>query len=228
MKVLDSSVAKLEGMEKSFSECFPYPSLSAASADFAGASTSAANEKVAKGVSLALDALASMSQDAQTLENFLHLHIPKMEDGNNFGVTVQLSSLKQLSEVQEAVTKHIDSLAGYANARAEALSKLSLPSSSTTVTKSSSKSTTDGKAEDKTSESTEEKSTESPASGPAYESRIAAVIAVDALYYSKAQRAFQAVMTLYIASLDFMDKNKEKLEKPKGSGGSHAGYSSMY
>jgi hypothetical protein len=29
-------------------------------------------------------------------------------------------------------------------------------------------------------------------------------------------------------SLDFMDKNKDKLEKPKGSGGSHSGYQSMY
>ena len=98
MKVLDSSLSKLEGMESSFSAAFPYPSPSAAAADFAVSATSASNEKVSSGVSLAMDALASMSQDAQTLENFLHLHIPKMEDGNNFGVTVQLALLKQLSD----------------------------------------------------------------------------------------------------------------------------------
>ena len=215
-------------METSFAAAFPYPSLSAASADFAGSVTIASNDKVSKCVSLALDALSSISQDSQALENFLRLHIPKMEDGNNFGVTVQLSLLKELADVQEAVAKHIDSLAGYAGARADALEKLKLPSSSKSVTKSSSITTTDGKKEDKVSETTEEKSSDSENSGPAYESRVASLVAVDTLYYSKAQRALQSVMTLYIASLDFMDKNMEKLEKPKGSGGSHSGFHSMY
>lgn len=228
MKVLDGSVSKLDSIETSFAAAFPYPSLSAASSDFGGSVTMSSNDKVSKCVSLALDALASMSQDAQTLENFLHLHIPKMEDGNNFGVTVQLSLLKQLSDVQEAVTKNLDSLAGYASARADALEKLKLPSSSKSVTKSSSITTTDGKKEEKVSESTEEKSSENENAGVIYESRIAAVVAVDTLYYSRAQRALQSVMTLYIGSLDFMQKNMDKLEKPKGSGGSHSGFASMY
>jgi hypothetical protein len=225
---MDSSIAKLDSLETAFAGAFPYPSLSAASADFSGSVTMASNDKVSKGVSLALDSLSSMSQDAQTMENFLHLHIPKMEDGNNFGVTVQLSLLKELSDVQEAITKHIDSLAGYANARADALDKLKLPSSSKSVTKSSSVTTTDGTKEDKVSDSTEEKSSENETSGPGYESRVAAVVAVDTLYYSKAQRALQSVMTLFIASLDFMNKNMDKLEMPKGSGGSHQGFHSMY
>lgn len=166
--------------------------------------------------------------DARSVEVFIHLHIPKMEDGNNFGVSVQLSMLKQLSEIQEAAGKAIDDLSGYANARAESLSKLSLPSASTSVTKSNSSTTTDGKKEEKTSETTEEKKSSSESSGPAFESRVAALVETDTLYYSKAQRAFQSVMTLYMGALDFMDKNKDKLEMPKGSGGSHSGYASMY
>ena len=214
-------------MESSFKTAFPYPSLSAASLEFGASATMALNEQVASCVSLALDALSSMSQDGQTLENFLNLHIPKMEDGNNFGVTVQLSALKQLSDLQAGVSKEIDSLAGYASARADALEKLKLPSSSKSVSKSTSVSTTDGKKEEKTTETTDEKSDES-FGGAVKESRIAAVVACDTLYYSKAQRAMQSVMSLYIASLDFMSKNMEKLEKPKGSGGSHSGFSSMY
>lgn len=215
-------------MEASFAGAFPYPSLSAASADFGGSVNLASNDKVSKCVTLALDAMSSMSQDVQTLENFLHLHIPKMEDGNNFGVTVQLALLKELSDVQEAVTKNIDSLAGYASARADALEKLKLPSASKSISKSTSVTTTDGTKEDKVTESTEEKSNESPLSGPTYESRIAAIVAVDTLYYAKAQRALQSVMTLFIAALDFLEKNMDKLEKPKGSGGSHSGFHSMY
>jgi hypothetical protein len=168
-----------------------------------------------------------MSQDAQTLENFLNLHIPKMEDGNNFGVTVQLTALKQVTDLQEAVTKQVDALAGYASARADALEKLKFPSSSKSVSKSTSVSITDGKKEEKITETTDEKSDES-SGGIVKDSRIAAVVACDTLYYSKAQRALQSVMSLYIASLDFMSKNMDKLEKPKGSGGSHSGFSSMY
>jgi hypothetical protein len=224
---LDSSVAKLDSMESSFKVAFPYPSLSAASADFGASATTASNDKVTNCVTLALDALSSMSQDAQTLENFLNLHIPKMEDGNNFGVTVQLTALKQVTDLQEAVTKQVDALAGYASARADALEKLKFPSSSKSVSKSTSVSITDGKKEEKITETTDEKSDES-SGGIVKDSRIAAVVACDTLYYSKAQRALQSVMSLYIASLDFMSKNMDKLEKPKGSGGSHSGFSSMY
>ena len=141
----------------------------------------------------------SISTDARALEVFLNMHIPKMEDGNNFGVTVQLSMLKQLSEIQEAAGKAIDELSGYYNARAESLSKLNLPSVSTAVTKSTSSTTTDGKKEEKSSESKEEKKSSSEMTGPTFESRVASLIATDSLYYSKAQRSFQATMSSYMA-----------------------------
>jgi len=228
-KILDGAIAKLEAMEATLAANFPHVSLSAASAEFKKLNVeSGSNEPVSKAVSVTIDEISSVSQDARALEVFLNLHIPKMEDGNNFGVTVQLSMLKQLSEIQESAGKAIDELSGYYNARAESLSKLNLPSVSTSVTKSTSSSTTDGKKEEKSSESKEEKKSSSDMTGPTFESRVAALIATDTLYYSKAQRSFQAAMSTYMAVLDFMDKNKEKLEKPKGSGGSHSGYHSMY
>ena len=215
--MLEDGVSKLDSLEAAFCGCFTYPSLSAASADFGAMDVSAvSNEKVSKAVSTTLDAIASMAEDGRILETFLHLHIPKMEDGNNFGVSVQLASLKQLSELAEASTKGIDELSGYANARAEALDKLKLPSASISVTKSTSLTTTDGKLEDKKMESKEEKSTTNESAGIGYNSRVAALVAVDTLYYSKAERAFHSVMTMYMACLDFMDKNKDKIEKPKG------------
>eukprot|EP00980_Cylindrotheca_fusiformis_P026139 scaffold15472_cov117-Cylindrotheca_fusiformis.AAC.3 len=255
-KILDGAVPKLEKMEATFAQCFPYPSLSAASADFkANSVESGANEKVSNVVAVTMDEISALSQDARALELYLNMHIPKMEDGNNFGVTVQLNALKELKEMQEAAGKALDDLSGYANARAESLSKLNLPSTSSSVTQSTSTTTTDGKKEEKSSQTTEEKQSSSPTSGPMFDSRVAALIATDTLYYSKAQRAFLAVMAAYMASyvfrlnrdpvmllllfsplrlplgllrLDYMDKNKEKLEKPKGSGGSHSGFHSMY
>lgn len=236
MKVLDGSVEKFQSMESKFAECFTFPTLSSATSEFVTDNTNnvnVTNEKVSKAVSTTLDAIASVAQDVRTVESFLHLHIPKMEDGNNFGVTVQLSLLKQLSDLQEVITAKIDDLSGYASARADALEKLKLPSTSKSVTKSTSTSTTDGKEEKKTSESTEEKETAGGTDGGVAEqlslqSRKVALAAVDTLYYSKAERAFQSVLINYMAALDFMDKNKEKLEKPKGSEDTRGGYSSMY
>jgi len=216
-------MAKLESLESSFKTSFPYPSLSAASADFGASATAASNEKVSSCVSLALDALSSISQDAQTLENFLYLHIPQMEDGNNFGVSIQLAALKQLSELQDGVTKHMDALAGYANARADLQDKLT-PTVSKSISKSTS--TKDGKTEESITETSDEKTNES-LGGAIQAGRLAAIVACDTLYYSKAQRALQTVLTLYIASLDFVNKNMAKIEKPKNEGG-HSGFSSMY
>jgi len=216
-------------METTYTACFPYSTLADAAADFEKLNVEIeSNKPVLKAVSVTMDEISSVSQDIRALEVFVNLHIPKMEDGNNFGVTVQLSILKQLSELQEATGKAIDDLSGYSNARAESLSKLNLPSVSTSVCKSTSSSTTDGKKEEKSSESTEEKKSKSDMNGPTFMSRVAAVNATDTLYYSKAQRAFQATMSAYLAVLDFMDKNKEKLEKPKGSSGSQSSYHSMY
>jgi hypothetical protein len=227
MKILDGSPAKLEAMESTYAATFPFPSLSAASADFASSDVTS-NEKVTNAVTTTVDAIASVDQDIRTLETFLRLHIPKMEDGNNFGVSVQLTLLKEITDLQGIVATKIDELLGYAGARAEALEKLKLPSTGVSVTKSSSVTTTDGKKEEKDSESTEEKKTTSEETGPVVDSRKAALVAVDTQYYSKTQRAFQATMTAFMALLDFLDKNKEKLERPKGSGGSHSGYASMY
>lgn len=230
MDLLKGSVKTLKEMQALIPQLFPFTKLSEASASFAGSATASQNPAVSKAVTTTLDAVESLSDTARTLEYFVHLHIPKIEDGGNFGVSIQLDLLKKLGDVQEAVSKNVDDLCGYANARAEALSKLNLPSSSTSVTKSSSTSTTDGKKEEKTSETTEEKGSSSPASGPAYESRVGAVVAVDTLYYSKARKIFQQCLILYVAAMDFMDKNQEKLIKPKGSGGGmgSGGYSSMY
>jgi len=237
MKVLEDAVGKLEALEASFATAFPYSGVSAASKDFASDSSSliqsAVNPKVETSLQTALDGVSAISQDVTAISTFIHLHIPKMEDGNNFGVSVQLSLAKLLDDLQDKASAKLEELTGYAAARADALEKLkySYPSpTSKSVTKSTSTTTTDGKPEEKVSESTEEKSSTTTLESPSVteQARIAAVVAVDTLYYSKAQRALQSIMVLYMAILDFMDKNKEKLEKPKGSGGSHSGYHSMY
>jgi hypothetical protein len=143
-------------------------------------------------------------------------------------VSIQLDFLKKLTEIQDKFTKQTEELCGYANARAEALAKLSFPTSSSSLTKSTGLTTTDGKKEEKTSETKEEKESSATTAGPVHQSRLSAVAAVDTLYYSKAVSIFHNCIISLIAAMDFMDKNKAKLLQPKGSQGSTSGFSSMY
>jgi hypothetical protein len=130
--------------------------------------------------------------------------------------------------MQDKFSKQSDELCGYANARAEALAKLSFPSTSSSLTKSTGITTTDGKKEGKTCETKEEKESTVDVAGPVHQSRLSAVAAVDTLYYSKALIVFQNCIISLIAAMDFMDKNKTKLLEPKGSEGFNSGFSSMY
>jgi hypothetical protein len=143
-------------------------------------------------------------------------------------VSIQLDLLKKLTEIQDTASKQTEELCGYANARAEALAKLSFPSSSSSLTKSKGVTTTDGKAEEKASETKEEKETSETTSGPVRQSRLSAVVAVDTLYYAKALKIYGTCIVNLIAAMDFVDKNKAKLLQPKGSPGSSSGFSSMY
>jgi len=226
MALLDSSAVRVEEMQKIHSELFHYNTLSAASNDFKEFATAARNEKVAKAVTETLDQLSAQIILLNKLDYFITLHIPTIEDGGNFGVGVQLDLVKKLSELKESSNKATEALLGYDNARAEALGKLNLPSSTHSVTKSINITTTDGKKEEKESESKEEKKSSSPSSGPAYDSRVAAVVAVDTLYFSKAIGIWSQSIISFIGVMDFIDKNKEKLIEPKGKSG--ASSFSMY
>ncbi|KAG7344059.1 proteasome activator pa28 beta subunit [Nitzschia inconspicua] len=228
MKLVERSISDIQALQTLYAELFPYAKLSDAQSDFKSFATSAVNDNLTKAVNGTLDQLEAASQTSRTLEYFITLHIPKIEDGGNFGVGVQLDLVKKLNEMQDCVKSAIEDLLGYQSARADALGKLNLPSTSSTVTKSSGTTTTDGKKEEKTSETTEEKLSSSTQSGPAFESRLASVAAVDALYYSKAKAYYQTCIVAIMSVMDFVDKNREKLLEPKGRGGSTDAFTGMY
>lgn len=220
MELLDSSVDVASGKKALYSSLFPNKKLSDLYNEFKACATLATNVKVSLTVTQVLDEVSSQSLLYDQLDHFITLHIPKIEDGGNFGVGIQLELLKKLGEVKESADKSTETLLGYDNARSDAIVKLNLPSFTKTVTKSTSGTTTDGKKEEKLSETIDEKeSTTSPA-GPAYESRIAAVVSVDALYYSKARSILGQSINSFLAVMDFIDKNKDKLTEPKGKSGS--------
>lgn len=220
MELLNSGVANVEEKNKLYSSLFPYCKISDATNDFQAFATVATNEIVALAVSTTLDQVSEHSIVLDKLERFITLHVPKIEDGGNFGVGVQLDLVKKISEMKESTNKSLEALMAYYSARADAIGKLSLPSVTKTTTQSNSGTITDGKKEEKSSETTDEKSSETIGEGPAFESKVAAVVAVDYLYYSKARGIMGEIILSFVAVMDFIDKNKDKLVEPKGKSGS--------
>ena len=177
------------------------------------------NPSIVAALGAAQDAVSQALDDMSTMIDYIVLHFPQMEDGNNFGVTVQMTAIKQLQDTTEALVKSLDELSKYYSARADAMDKLLLSSQTATETQ---KEENDGN-DTKTTITKETKKS----SGQQEFHRIQAVYAIDTQYYALAKKAFRTVKSAYVANVDFLLKNQDKIEAPKGlEGGSN--FSSMY
>ena len=80
------------------------------------------------------DYLKQEVRDAVPIFNALRLwillRIPRMEDGNNFGVTIQKEFIKRLSDAQDQMEAIMDLLTQYYKKRGDAVTLVSIPSDS--------------------------------------------------------------------------------------------------
>ena len=194
------------------------------------------NESLTATVNTTVDAIQAVLTDIAVLTQYITLTIPKMEDGGNWGVSVQLAAIKAMGDSKEKLEKGLEELTKYASARADALDKCKLLSTSKTTSTSKSQSTSEGtstekgdaKATDNKTSTEEKETTTAAASGLVIDYRVQAVVATDVLYYTKAKAVFQNAIMSYLAAIDFCDKNSDKLSQPKGNSGGTSSYSSMY
>jgi len=170
----------------------------------------------------------------QTMERFITLHIPQMEDGNNFGVTVQMTISKALKEVKESLLKKMDTIPSYYNSRADLVDKFGLTKKTVSTTKTVSKSTVKGgKDGDENKESSTEV-TEEKSAGNALDldgklyPRFLALVAADVNTYVNARVGMIECRDSLLMILDNVEKNMEKLSSPKGSGGYGGNSMGMY
>jgi Proteasome activator pa28 beta subunit len=182
-----------------------------------------------------LDAIDYALTTIATIEQYIHLTIPKMEDGGNFGVGIQLAAIKVLNDQSEKLDKCMEDLIKYTSARADALEKCKLPSSATTKSSTASTNESAGTDAEKGNTSSnskgkasEEKTVESVSTAAESTLRKQSVIAVDVRYYQKAKYTFTSVISSMLVVTDFLDKNKMKIAAPKGEGGSRGYSGSMY
>ncbi|KAI2501015.1 Proteasome activator pa28 beta subunit [Fragilaria crotonensis] len=218
-KIKSNAIAFLQSLELAYKVHFPLSKLSEVHQSFQMQNLIQQNPSVVAALGASQDAVSQALDDMSTMCDYIVLHFPQMEDGNNFGVTVQMTAIKQLQDTTEALVKSLDELSKYYSARADAMDKLLLSSQTATETQ---KEENDGK-ETKTTVTKETKKS----SGQQEFHRLQAVYAIDTQYYALAKKAFRTVKSAYVANVDFLLKNQEKIEAPKGREG-RSNFSSMY
>jgi len=233
--ILDSGVSALDALTSSL-VAMPYKgneAMSQAESSFVATLGEGGVEKANGAVDAAYkvtrDALSMGSANIRVLERFVGLHIPQMEDGNNFGVGVQMTFAKLLEEERKKMEKSLSETSKYYPSRADAIDKFShLPKSSSTVTTSTSKSNaTGGKDGDEKKESNSSSSEEKISTGEGGKvnvHRVKALAALDAQMYIELVSALHTMLDGYVVILDNLAKNWEKLENPRGKG--YGGYGS--
>lgn len=227
--ILESGIATLDALTSSL-VAMPYKGSDAMSqaesafvAMFGGGDVEKANGVVDAAYKVTRDALCMGSENTRVLERFVGLHIPQVEDGNNFGVGVQMMFAKLLTEERTKMEKSLSETSKYYSSRADAIDKFNhLPTTSVTETKSSSNSNATGgkdgdEKKESSSSSTEEKTSTSDG-GKVNVHRVKALAALDAQMYSDLVSALRAMLDGYVVILDNLEKNWEKLENPRGKG----------
>jgi len=157
-----------------------------------------------------------------------------MEDGNNFGVTVQMTIGKALKEVKESLVKKLEFIPSYYSSRADLIDKFGLSknivSKTKTMTKSDVKGGKDGdESKESCTEVTEEKTT-----GAALDvdsklyNRFMALVKLDVNCYVNARIGLVECRDSLLMILDNVEKNMDKLTSPKGTGGYGGNSMGMY
>ncbi|KRZ05047.1 Proteasome activator complex subunit 3 [Trichinella zimbabwensis] len=82
------------------------------------------NKKLVEMNDLAMQLLHEMCENAGLLKKWLGFLIPRMEGGNNFGVSVQLKTLNEVCSVRKSTAVALQLLSRYYVMRAESIKKL--------------------------------------------------------------------------------------------------------
>jgi hypothetical protein len=155
--------------------------------------------------------------DFQKLSQWIALQVPRVADGNNFGVEVQYIVLKELKEASEKLQKAWDSLPEYHSQRATAIEKIvakpsSESSKTTTVTEAHG-----GKDGDETKTTTASVDKTATTTATPVDDWVANVVSIDVKWYFNLARVLENVRDLYAIVYDRIDKNKEKIALPRGN-----------
>jgi len=158
-----------------------------------------------------------------------------MEDGNNFGVTVQMTISKALKEVKDSLVKKMDTVPAYYSSRADLVDKFGLSKTVVSETKTTSKSNVKGGKEGDESKESNTIVSEEKSTGNAvvdldnkFYTRFMALVKADVNFYLNARIGMIECKDSLLMILDNVEKNMEKLKSPKGDSGYRGNSMGMY
>lgn len=158
-------------------------------------------------------ALTSLAQLAQ----WIQLLVPKIADGNNFGVEVQKLAYVHLKESIATWQKHWDALADYHSQRATAVEKVNDKIAKEKATSTTTTASTGGKDGDENKSVTTSSDKETATASAPVEDWASNVVAVDLKWYFNLARTLEGVRDQYAVTYDIIEKNREKILLPRGN-----------
>lgn len=189
----------------------------AASSSSSSSADVRANAKLAALAGVVGDEIELALRSLAQLTRWLQLLVPKVADGNNFGVEVQKLALDHLKESAAAWQKHWDALAEYHSQRAAAAEKLNDKVATEKATSATTTATTGGKDADETKTVTTSSEKQTATTATPVEDWVAFVVAVDVKWYFNLARTLEAVRDQYAVTFDIVEKNRDKILLPRGN-----------
>lgn len=155
----------------------------------------------------------------EQLKVWVRLMVPRIEDGGNFGVGIQMALIKQVGEELEKMTKLFEDMATYHEKRVLLVEKM--------VSKEvrEAKDTTIAEAIEKDKTGTSKEETKRVVTPTPLSEQSQALAALDLKFYLAMKSSVIKQRNFLAAVHDYVEKNKAKLKDPRGSAGSSYSYS---
>jgi len=177
------------------------------------------------------DELARAISLLRDLEKWIVILVPKVEDGNNFGVEVQGAIYGKMNEYRTKLESKLESMPDYYKDRAAAMEKISGKISAEKVTTStSSKDAKDENGEKKNTESNAEsvvtKTTETAINSPLPDA-VQHVVMLDGKWHGIFTRDLELIGQVLFGVYHHLALNWEKVTLPRGANGNKS-YNHMF
>jgi len=154
-------------------------------------------------------------ESLRIMELWVHLSVPAISDGNNFGVEIQEHICKRITELKTSSKAIVDGLAAYNKDRADAWGKAIFRQTTKTSGSQDTKKATGGEKDVNESSQSEKVDTSMHmVSSDAVEY----LVAYDVAAYFNLRSNCQDLFKTYAIALDMITKNLTKIEDPRGDG----------
>lgn len=206
--------AVIKDLDKVFKSSFTAP-ISAKTAEFMKIyeSSDLANKPFKQLKNTVHDKLNNTLTMLQGIVLYLTLLVPKIEDGGNFGVTIQMSLIKQVSEMIKSWNTISKTIQEYHVKREGHVTKLMKSKKTSTATVD----VKEAAEKDKVGKTVT--TTETIAEGEINSEQYETLAAIDVEMYAGLQASVLGVRNNLITLHDFYTKNEKKILKPRGSSG---------